>query len=228
MLKSILVPVNRAGWPFVAAFAAATAVLFLLAAPLGWIGAALTSWCAWFFRDPKRVTPVRPGLVVSPADGSVQQITQARPPAELGIDGPPGMRVSIFMSVFDVHVNRIPVDGSVTRLAYRPGRFLNASFDKASEQNERQGVVIRTADGLDVGFVQIAGLVARRIICGLAEGQVVRAGDRFGMIRFGSRIDVYLPDGVAPLVVVGQRAVGGETVIADLRGQEPAREGEVR
>ena len=228
MWKSIIVPIAPAGWPFIALFAVAAALLGWLAEPLGWLGAVLTLWCAYFFRDPPRVTPTRQGLVVTPADGVVEAIRPASPPPELGMGERPLTRVSVFMNVFDVHVNRTPVDGTVTRIAYHPGRFLNAALDKASELNERNSVLLRLADGREVAFVQIAGLVARRILCTLTEGQALRAGERVGMIRFGSRVDVYLPDGVAPLVVVGQRAVAGETVIADLGAGETQREGAVR
>jgi len=226
-LTSVLVPINRAGWPFIGAFALATVGLALVSPWLGVVGVVLTAWCTYFFRDPTRVTPARQGLMVSPADGVVQSVAPAAPPPELGLGDALRDRVSVFMNVFDVHVNRIPIEGAVTRLAYRPGKFFNASLDKASEDNERQGLVI-DAEGRDIGVVQIAGLVARRIKCTLAEGQAVKTGERFGLIRFGSRVDVYLPDGVAPLVCVGQRAVAGETVIADLRAQEPAREGILR
>ncbi|MGF1641598.1 MAG: phosphatidylserine decarboxylase [Rhodospirillales bacterium] len=228
MLKTVLVPINRAGWPFIGLFAAAALVLTAIAQPLGLIGAVLTLWCLYFFRDPDRVTPVRPGLIVSPADGVVQSIGPAPAPPELAMAAAPLTRVAVFMNVFDVHVNRIPVDGTVQRLAYTPGRFVNASLDKASEHNERQGIVIATADGIAIAVVQIAGLIARRIKCDLVDGQPVRAGERFGMIRFGSRLDVYLPEGVAPLVAVGQRTIAGETVLADLRGGEPARAAERR
>ncbi|MDJ0948680.1 MAG: phosphatidylserine decarboxylase [Alphaproteobacteria bacterium] len=228
MLDTVLVPINRAGWPFIALFALASLLLGLLYAPLGWAGLVLTLWCAYFFRDPARVTPVRDGLVVSPADGVVQSVGPAVPPVELGLAGGERMRVSIFMNVFDVHVNRVPASGTVTRCAYTKGRFINASLDKASEHNERMAVAMRTDDGRELAFVQIAGLVARRIKCELAEGQAVLAGARFGLIRFGSRVDVYLPEGIAPLVMTGQRSVAGETVLADNRAQEPARQGEVR
>jgi phosphatidylserine decarboxylase len=227
-LQSVLVPIHSAGWPFIAIAAAATILLSWLWPPLGWLGAALTGWVAYFFRDPERVTPVRPGLVVSPADGIVQPIVRAVPPAELGMGAEPLTRVSIFLNVFDVHVNRVPADGEIVGVDYRKGKFVNAALDKASEDNERMSVRLRMPDGRDIAFVQIAGLVARRIICDLKPGQAVRAGARFGLIRFGSRADVYLPDGVVPLVVAGQRAVGGETVLADMLSGEPARVGEVR
>jgi phosphatidylserine decarboxylase len=183
----------------------------------------LTLWCVYFFRDPIRVTPVRDGLVVAPADGKISSVALAVPPAELGLGSESVPRVSIFMSVFDVHVNRSPVSGEIERIVYRPGKFLNADLDKASEDNERNGLVVRTPSGR-YGVVQIAGLVARRIVCFVKEGQLVAAGERFGLIRFGSRVDIYLPAGTKPLVAVGQYALGGETVIADLAATaaEPA------
>jgi phosphatidylserine decarboxylase len=228
VLKPILVPIHRDGWPFVGAFAVATAILAVLWPPLGWIGAILTGWCAYFFRDPPRVTPTREGLVVSPADGIVQMIQPAVPPPELGLEPRPLTRISVFMNIFNVHVNRSPVDGRVINLAYRPGKFFNASLDKASEHNERQAIRLSLADGRDLAVVQIAGLMARRIRCDLKPEQTVRAGMRFGLIRFGSRVDVYLPEGVAPLVVEGQTTIAGETVIADLAASEPPRRGEER
>jgi len=228
VLKSVLVPINRAGWPFIAVFALASAGLGLLFAPLGWAGLVLTLWCVYFFRDPPRITPVREGLVISPADGLVQAIAPAPPPAELGLGEAPRTRISIFMNVFDVHVNRVPANGVITGCAYCQGKFFNATLDKASEFNERMALALRMPDGRDLAFVQIAGLVARRIKCELAEGDEVRAGARFGLIRFGSRVDVYLPTGIAALVVAGQRSVAGETVLADVRAQEPARQGEER
>ncbi len=227
-LQSAIAPIHPAGWVFIAIAGAATLLLSWLWPPLGWIGAGATAWVVYFFRDPERVTPARAGLIVSPADGRVQPILRAAPPAELGMGSEPLTRISIFLNVFDVHVNRVPADGEVVALNYRPGKFINAALDKASEDNERMSVRMRTADGREIAFVQIAGLVARRIVCDLKPGQPVLAGQRFGLIRFGSRVDVYLPDGVAPLVVAGQRAVAGETVLADLASGEPARIGEVR
>jgi len=230
---NILVPINKAGWPFIGAFAAGTVVLFAIATPLGWIGVILTLWCVYFFRDPDRVTPQRDGLVVSPADGVVLPIVPAAlPPAELGMGEGLRTRISIFMNVFDVHVNRAPYDAIVTRMSYRPGKFFNASLDKASEHNERMSYRLRpagaTSDNDEIAVVQIAGLVARRIRPFVSEGRSVRAGERIGIIRFGSRVDIYLPVGVSPIVAPGQRAVAGETVLADMRAQEPARPGEVR
>lgn len=220
----MLVPIHRAGWPFIALFFVVSVVLGFAAAPLFWIGLVATGWCVYFFRDPPRMTPLRPGLVVAPADGRVQWVGRARPPAELGLGEAELTRISIFLNIFDVHINRIPIDGTVTQLDYHPGKFLNAALDKASEDNERQSVLIETGDGRRLGVVQIAGLIARRIVCDLKAGQQVRAGERFGLIRFGSRTDLFLPDGVAPLVAVGQRAVGGETVFADMTSTEGPRE----
>jgi len=229
VLREILVPINSAGWPFIGIFALVTVVLFAIADPLGWAGVVLTLWCAYFFRDPDRVTPTRAGLVISPADGRVLPITMAAPPPELGMGPEPRTRISIFMNVFDVHVNRAPCDGTVVGRVYRPGKFLNASLDKASEDNERMAIRMALPDGTrEIAVVQIAGLVARRIKCYVAEGRRLRAGERIGLIRFGSRVDVYLPAGVAPLVAEGQRTVAGETVLADLDAAEPARKGEIR
>ncbi|MDT8857223.1 phosphatidylserine decarboxylase [Paracoccaceae bacterium Fryx2] len=228
MLSTFIKPMHREGYRFVAIFAAVSLILFFLWEPLGWIGAGLTAWCYYFFRDPDRMTPVREGLVISPADGVVSLIEPAVPPEELGLGPEPRLRVSVFMNVFNCHVNRAPVAGTFTKIAYRPGKFLNASLDKASVDNERNALVIRMADGRDLAVVQIAGLVARRIVCEVKEGAATRTGQRFGMIRFGSRLDVYLPDGVAPLVSLGQTTVAGETVLADLAGTEPRRLAEVR
>lgn len=228
MLKTVLVPIHRAGWPFIAIFAAGAAVLTYIAEPLGIVGAVLTLWCVYFFRDPERVTPTREGLVVSPADGVVQLVDRAPPPAELDMGDAPRARVAVFMNVFNVHVNRAPIDGTVVKIAYRPGLFLNASLDKASEDNERNAVRMAAKDGREIACVQIAGLVARRILCDIAAGDTIPAGRRIGMIRFGSRVDVYLPPGVEPLVAVGQTMVAGETVIADMASGEARRDGTVR
>ena len=227
-IRSVLVPIHVEGYRFIALFVLATLILFWIADPLGWIGVVATAWCAYFFRDPPRVTPVGEGLIVSPADGVVQSVGSAPPPPELGMGDAPRMRICVFMNVFDVHVNRMPADGEVTALAYRAGKFLNASLDKASEDNERQCVRVATTDGKDIAVVQIAGLIARRILCELYEGQPVRAGERFGMIRFGSRVDVYLDEGQTPMVATGQRAIAGETVLAVTGTGEPRRHGEVR
>jgi len=228
MLSTVIKPVHREGYPFIGVFAAVTLVLFLIWQPLGWIGVLLTVWCYYFFRDPERVTPQRAGLLVSPADGVISLIEPAVPPAELGMGTVPMMRVSVFMNVFNCHVNRIPVAGTVSAVSYRPGKFLNASLDKASADNERNSVALEMADGRKIAVVQIAGLVARRIVCDVKPGTVLEAGERFGMIRFGSRLDVYLPEGVHPLVALGQTMVAGETVLADLLSAEGPRPGEVR
>ncbi len=208
--------IHPEGYPFIGGFALASLIFFLIWTPLGWIGTILTVWCALFFRDPQRVTPLREGIVVSPADGRVSMVVQAVPPAELGLGDQPLPRISIFMSVFNCHVNRSPATGRVDRIAYRPGKFVNAELDKASEDNERNSLVIATPAG-QIGVIQIAGLVARRIVCFVREGQSLAAGERFGLIRFGSRLDVFLPEGSKPLVAEGQTAVAGETVLADFR-----------
>jgi phosphatidylserine decarboxylase len=215
-IRSQIVPINPEGYPFIGTFALVSLVLFWIWSPLGWIGTVLTLWCVYFFRDPVRVTPVRDGILVSPADGRVSQITQAPPPKELGLGDRPLPRVSIFMSVFDCHVNRSPTAGRIERIVYRPGIFLNADLDKASEDNERNSFIIAGADGR-IGVVQIAGLLARRIVCFTREGDLIAVGGRLGMIRFGSRVDVYLPEGGNFLVAEGHTMIAGETVIADLR-----------
>jgi phosphatidylserine decarboxylase len=232
-MKTVLVPIHRAGWRFIASLVVVTAFLFMMVGSLGWIGVVVTAWCVYFFRDPDRVTPLGEGLIVSPADGLVLPIVGAAPPAELDMGPEPLTRISIFMNVFNVHVNRAPCGGTVKAKVYRPGRFVNASLDKASVDNERMAVRIHApgSDGVepaDVAVVQIAGLVARRIQCHLTEGQDVRAGERIGIIRFGSRVDVYLPPGCNPLVVAGQQSVAGETVLADRGAEQPERQGEIR
>ncbi|MFC7704790.1 phosphatidylserine decarboxylase [Plastorhodobacter daqingensis] len=223
LISTVVKPIHREGYKFIAIFAAVTLVLFFLSEILGWIGVGLTVWCYYFFRDPARVTPLRDGLILSPADGVVSLIEPAVPPEELGLGPDPMTRVSVFMNVFNCHVNRAPVPGIVTRIAYRPGKFLNASLDKASADNERNSLAIRMEDGRSIAVVQIAGLVARRILCEVKEGQALGAGERFGMIRFGSRLDTYLPEGVAPLVSIGQTTIAGETVLADMASAEGPR-----
>jgi len=219
-IRSQFAPIHPQGYPFVGGFALASLILFFLWTPLGWIGTLATAWCAYFFRDPVRVTPLREGLVVAPADGRVSRVVNAVPPKELGLSDRPLPRISIFMSVFDCHVNRTPVSGRIERMVYRAGKFISADLDKASEDNERNAFIITTARAR-IGVVQIAGLVARRIVPFVQEGQAVAAGDRIGMIRFGSRVDVYLPEGGRALVAEGQSAIAGETVLADL-GQTDA------
>ncbi|MBD1202751.1 MAG: phosphatidylserine decarboxylase [Rhodobacteraceae bacterium] len=223
MLETFIKPMHREGIRFVAAFAAVTLVLFWIWDPLGWVGVGLTVWCYYFFRDPKRAVPTNAGLMVSPADGVVSLIERAVPPPELGMGPDALMRVSVFMSVFNCHVNRAPIAGRVSEIAYRPGKFLNASLDKASVDNERNSIRIDMADGRSIAVVQIAGLVARRILCFAVKGQELRTGERFGLIRFGSRLDIYLPDGVEPQVALGQTCVAGETVIATLGQASPQR-----
>jgi len=227
-MDTVFVPINRAGWPFIVAAFVIAVVLGFLWAPLFWLGFLATAFCVYFFRDPPRVTPTREGLIVSPADGRLEMIEQAPPPPELEMGDEPLTRVSVFLNVFDVHVNRVPLGGVVEGLSYRPGKFLNAALDKASEENERMSVKLESEDGRQIAFVQIAGLIARRIKCNLKLGNRVETGQVFGLIRFGSRMDVYLPQGVQPLVALGQRMVAGETVIADLQTQEPQRVGEKR
>ncbi len=222
-IRSQFSPLHPEGYPFVGGFALASLILFWLWPPLGWLGTFATLWCVYFFRDPRRVTPLRDGLLVAPADGRVSQIVNIVPPQELALGSRPLPRISIFMSVFDCHINRSPVAGRIERIVYRAGKFLSADLDKASEHNERNSFVIATETGARIGVVQIAGLVARRIVSFARQGEAVAAGQRIGMIRFGSRVDVYLPEGVRPLVAEGQTAIAGETLLADLALAETAR-----
>jgi phosphatidylserine decarboxylase len=222
-IRKQLTPIHPEGYPFIGGFALASLVLFWLWTPLGWLATLVTLWCAYFFRDPPRVTPVRDGIVVAPADGRVSQVANAVPPNELGLGDRPLPRVSIFMSVFDCHINRSPIAGRIERIVYRAGKFLSADLDKASEDNERNAFVIAMGDGRRIAMIQIAGLVARRIVPFAREGDAVGAGQRIGMIRFGSRVDVYLPEGTRALAAEGQTALAGETVLADLRANDPTR-----
>jgi phosphatidylserine decarboxylase len=228
MWKSVAAPIHKAGVPFVVAGVVATFLAAFAWTPLAAALALVTLWIVYFFRDPDRVVPTREGLVVSPADGMVQLIVPAVPPPELEMGDKPLTRISIFLNVFNVHVNRVPAGGTVVRARYKAGLFLNAALDKASDDNERMSVRVQVPDGREIAFVQIAGLVARRILYDIKDGDTVRTGQRYGLIRFGSRCDVYLPDGVAPLVCVGQTTIGGESVLADLASAESAREGETR
>ena len=221
-IRRTLTPIHPEGYIFIAGFALFAMLLSWALPPIGWLGWVLTAWCAYFFRDPARATPIREGLVVSPADGRIDSVGFFVPPAELGLGAKPLPRISIFMNVFDCHVNRIPVAGRVTKIAYRPGLFLSADLDKASDDNERNGLLIETAHGM-FGVVQVAGMVARRILCFVREGQELSAGERIGLIRFGSRVDVYMPEGARALVGLGQKAVAGETVLADLMQADTAR-----
>lgn len=223
-IMSVLTPVHKDGYKFIAAFAVGAFVLSRISEPLGWAGVIATAWCAYFFRDPERFPPENANLVVSPADGRVSAIETVPVPQELDLDGETRTRISVFLSVFDVHINRAPVAGRIAKMVYVPGKFLNAELDKASEENERQCLTLETGSGKRVGCVQIAGLVARRIVTFVSEGTTLELGERFGLIRFGSRTDIYLPPGCEPLVRLGQRAIGGETVLADLsdtKGRQP-------
>ena len=223
-IRSQLAPIHREGYPFIGGFALVSLLLLWLLPPLGWLGVLATAWCAYFFRDPPRTTPLREGLIVAPADGRVSRIANAVAPSELQLGASPLLRISIFMSVFDCHVNRSPLGGRIERIVYRAGAFISADLDKASEQNERNSFVIAAGNGgTRIGVVQIAGLVARRIVAFVREGEAIGAGQRIGMIRFGSRVDVCLPAGARALVAEGQTAIAGETVIADLAAAEPAR-----
>ena len=215
-IRNTIVPVHKEGYVFIAAFFVASLVLGWLFKPLFWIGLILTLWCAYFFRDPERMTPQDDDLVISPADGKVSSVVMITPPAELNLGYEPMLRISIFMNVFNCHVNRAPMRGRITNIAYRKGNFLNAELDKASDENERNALALKLADGRDMAVVQIAGLIARRILCDAREGDDFITGERFGIIRFGSRTDLYLPPGVEPLVSVGQTMIGGESVIAQL------------
>jgi phosphatidylserine decarboxylase len=223
--RRVLAPLHPDGFKFVLAAAVATLLLFLVWAPFGWAAAIVTLWMIYFFRDPWRVTPLRDGLLVSPADGIVVSITRAAPPAELGMGDAEVARIGIFLNIFDVHVTRAPIGGRVAALRYTKGRFVDASREEASLNNERMAIRVAPSEGPEIAYVQVAGLVARRIVCDLREGQHIAAGQRMGIIRFGSRVDVYCPAPYVTMVAVGQRMVGGETVIADRLAQEPPRQG---
>ena len=227
MRDTFIKPMHPEGRKFISIFVLITFILFLIWELLGWISVGLTIWCYYFFRDPERVTPKKEGLIISPADGIVSLIEKARPPAELGMADEELTRVSVFMSVFNCHVNRAPIAGQITEIAYRPGKFFNASLDKASVDNERNSLSIKMNDGRQIAVVQIAGLVARRIMCFTAKGDKIQTGERFGLIRFGSRLDVYLPDGTDPLVQLGQTMIAGETVIGDLNASDPVQTGKI-
>jgi len=220
-IKSVLAPPHKAGYPFILGGIVLAVLGLLFWHVLAWVGLIFTLFCLYFFRDPERVPPPRADVFLAPADGLVVSVEAAVPPVELGLGPAPRMRVAIFLSVLDVHVNRVPISGVVTRIAYRAGTFVNAALDKASEDNERNALAIRLPGGQEIAVVQIAGLIARRILCEVTEGQAVVAGARFGIIRFGSRTDLYLPEGTLPLVAVGQRMIGGETVIAELGAAGP-------
>ncbi len=223
-IGSLFVPVHREGHKFIAVLAILTLLFFLLWSPLGWLFAILTLFVAYFFRDPDRVVPMREGLIISPADGKIHSIERVYPPSELNLGEGELMRISIVLSIFDVHINRAPVAGQITHAEYIPGAFVNATLDKSSEDNERSATVFTTRSGEEIGVVQIAGFIARRIITFKKIGRTVGVGERFGLIRFGSRVDVYLPSGHNALVSVGQTTIAGETVLADLKSDEAERE----
>src|SRR5215472_16115426 len=225
MLRQIIAPIHPDGWKFVAIGVVATLVLFFIWSPVGWLALIITLWIIYFFRDPWRVTPMRPGLVISPADGTIVSIAPAPPPPELDMGAEPLIRIGIFLNLFDVHVARAPLAGLLAARHYTPGRFINARLDKASEHNERLALRLSAPDSPDIACVLIAGLVARRIVCPLIAGQRVGDGERIGNIRFGSRVDIDLPPPYVPLVVVGQKTVGGESVLADREARELPREG---
>ncbi|MDD4557187.1 MAG: phosphatidylserine decarboxylase [Alphaproteobacteria bacterium] len=226
--RYVLPKIHSEGWKFVCAFALITVALALLWKPLSVVGIVLTVWCYFFFRDPERVVPDIKDVVVSPADGIVQMIAKVNGPEELGLEKQKFTRVSVFMSVFNVHVNRAPAEGKITKAVYVPGKFLNATLDKASKDNERQLLGMKTKNGKEIAFVQIAGLVARRILCEATEAQEYKAGERFGLIRFGSRLDVYLPEGIEPQVCLGQTMVAGETILANLESTAPQVKGNLK
>lgn len=223
LARETIPPMHPAGRPFVLGFAAATLLLRRLWRPAGVLGGVATAWCAWFFREPKRTAPSRSDVAVAPADGTISEITHALPPAELELGQRLMTRISVFLTIFDVHAQRLPLSGEVRKLQYRPGAFLSADLDKASDDNERNSMLVRADDGTEVVTVQIAGLVARRIVCSIEEGDKGAVGDTYGLIRFGSRVDLYVPTNSRVLVEEGQRTVGGETAVAELRpGDETA------
>ncbi len=224
-MQGFLAPLHKDGWKFVGLFAGVSCLLFIVSCILGLLGCVLTAWCAYFFRNPSRMVPQSDGVIVSPADGRVALIQSVVPPKELGLGDALHKRISIFLNVFDVHVNRIPIGGKIKKIIYHPGQFLNASFDKASELNERQTIVMALPNQQDIAFTQIAGLIARRIRCDVTENQTVETGAVYGLIRFGSRMDVYLPQGVAPQVVVGQKAIAGETILGDFNRPQNQTQG---
>jgi phosphatidylserine decarboxylase len=225
LLRRVLAPLHPDGFKFVLAAVVATLLLFLVWVPAGWAAAAVTLWMIYFFRDPWRVTPLREGLLFSPADGIVMSVAPARPPPELDMGNGEIVRIGIFLNIFDVHVTRAPIGGRVVALRYTKGRFVDASREEASLSNERMTIRVAPSEGPEIAFVQVAGLVARRIVCDLREGQRIAAGQRVGIIRFGSRVDVYCPPPYVTMVAAGQRMVGGETVLADRLAQESPRQG---
>lgn len=221
-IKEFIPPIHKEGYVFILIFGLVTLLLFSFSKALGWVGLVLTIWSIFFFRDPIRTVPLIKDAIVSPADGVVTKIAFAKPPVELNMPDVDMKRISIFLNVFNVHVNRIPISSRVKSIYYHPGKFLNASLDKASEDNERNSILLQTSSGIEVAVVQIAGLVARRIVCDIKPGQEVDAGERFGIIRFGSRVDIYLPQDIEPSVAEGQIVIGGETILANLTNEQIA------
>lgn len=216
LARETVPPMHPAGRSIALGAAGTALALRKISKPLGMVGLAGAAAIAWFFREPARVAPTRTDVAVAAADGTVSLIEEAIPPVELGLPPVPRMRISVFLSVFDVHVQRLPASGQIDKIAYRPGKFLSADLDKASDDNERNSVLMHTNDGHELIVVQIAGLIARRIICQINEGDKVEVGQTYGLIRFGSRVDLYLPEGSEVLVRIGQRTIGGETVLAEL------------
>jgi len=227
LIKTVIPSIHKEGYIFIIIFLLATIALAYISKPLGVVGLILSLWCCYFFRDPERIVPIGDQLIISPADGVIQKIEDVPLPTNLTDSGEIRTRVSIFLNVFNVHVNRVPASGKIEKLYYHEGKFFNASLDKASIFNERQEVLMKMDNGTEIAFSQIAGLIARRIVCDLKEGQEVKAGERFGIIRFGSRMDVYLPKGIAPTVSIGQTVIGGESIIADM-SLKAGRLGEAR
>lgn len=220
-VRNVIVPIHPDGYKFVALFFGGSIVLGWLFDPLFWVGLLLTAWCAYFFRDPARHTPIEPDWVISPADGRVSAVMKMVPPEELELGEAEMWRISVFMNVFNCHVNRAPMSGHIRHISYQEGSFLNAELDKASSENERNSMVIETDQGA-IGVVQIAGLVARRILCWSKVDDHLDAGERFGLIRFGSRLDVFVPLAARPMVSIGQTAIAGETLLADFSSKIPA------
>jgi phosphatidylserine decarboxylase len=216
-LKLVTFPIHKEGYKFIFIFAIATAILALISNVLGLIGLVATLWCIFFFRDPERFVPLEDNAIISPADGVVTRVEYgAEAPEELGYGKTKFNKISIFLNVFNVHVNRVPLSGLVTKVIYRPGKFLSANAEEASVENERNSVVVKNSNGTEIIFVQVAGLVARRIVSDIKEGQDVVAGQRYGIIRFGSRADLYFPENVEIKSLLGQTMVGGETIIAKI------------
>lgn len=217
LLKMVSFPIHKEGYKFILIFGLATIILALLSDTIGLIGLVLTAWCIFFFRDPERIIPVEENVIVSPADGVVTRVEYGvEAPAEIGWSTKKVNKISVFLNVFNVHVNRAPIAGTITKVIYTPGKFHSANLDEASSDNERSIAVVKTKEGTEIAFAQVAGLVARRIVSDLKEGQNVKTGDRYGIIRFGSRADIYLPEDAKIKILIGQTMIGGESIIAKL------------